>query len=63
MSKNKVSFDERTRIGQNSSEADDEFLIECFVDHPSYSLIDDTNNSKMLLVGSTGTGKTALLKK
>ncbi len=62
MSDSKIQFDEKTRIGKNSAETDDEFLINCFIQHPSYGIISDLDQPKMLLAGSTGTGKTALLK-
>lgn len=50
------------RIGQISAEADDEFLFKCFVDHPALSEIRDSSSPKMILLGSTGIGKTAFLR-
>jgi hypothetical protein len=49
-------------IGQISAEADDDFLFECFVDHPALAEFSDTRSPKMLLLGGTGSGKTALIR-
>jgi len=51
-----------TTIGNISAEADDEFLFECFVDHPSLGVARDTHNSKMFVSARTGAGKTAILR-
>ncbi|WP_421522115.1 P-loop ATPase, Sll1717 family [Ochrobactrum quorumnocens] len=52
-----------TSIGNISAESDDEFLFECFVDHPSYEVANNINNSKMFISARTGGGKTAILRK
>ncbi|QND49817.1 hypothetical protein HB780_30555 [Rhizobium lusitanum] len=52
-----------TSIGNNSAEADDEFLFECFVDHPALEATRDVANSKMFVLARTGGGKTAILRK
>lgn len=49
-------------IGNVGAETDDEFLFTCFVDHPALAEIKDMGNSKMFLLGSTGIGKTAILR-
>lgn len=49
-------------IGNVGAETDDEFLFKCFVDHPALAEIRDMSNSKMFLLGSTGIGKTAILR-
>jgi hypothetical protein len=49
-------------IGNSSAEADDEFLFECFVDHPALSALLDLESSKLFASGRTGIGKTALLR-
>ena len=59
---NKIIFTADTSIGNVAAETDDEFLFKCFVDHPAFAAIKDMNNSKMFLLGGTGTGKTAFLK-
>ncbi len=51
-----------TKIGNVGAETDDEFLFKCFIDHPALSEIKDLNNSKMFFLGSTGIGKTAILR-
>jgi hypothetical protein len=51
-----------TTIGNISAEADDEFLFECFVDHPALQVAGDTNNSRMFLSARTGAGKTAIIR-
>lgn len=52
-----------TSIGNNSAEADDEFLFECFVDHPALDATRDVTNSKMFVLARTGGGKTAIIRK
>jgi hypothetical protein len=49
-------------IGQISAEADNEFLFECFVDHPALSQVKDPKSPQMILLGSTGVGKTAFMR-
>lgn len=51
-----------TKIGNVSAEADDEFLFNCFVDHPALASVLDMNSPQMLLLGRTGAGKTALIR-
>lgn len=48
-------------IGHVSAEADESFLVPCFIDHEALSYLKDRNSSKMVLLGSTGAGKTAIL--
>lgn len=52
-----------TKIGNSSAENDDEFLISCFVDHPTLAPIQTMGSPEMFLLGRTGSGKTAILKK
>ncbi|MEL6806774.1 MAG: hypothetical protein AAFO97_03250 [Pseudomonadota bacterium] len=49
-------------IGQVSAETDDEFLVECFVDHPVLEEISNPDSPKMIVLGNTGVGKTAMLR-
>lgn len=51
-----------TSIGKLSAEADDEFLFDCFVDHPALEAAREANNSKMFLSARTGAGKTAIIR-
>ena len=62
MSANKIVFNDSVNIGQNGAEHDDEFLFKCFIDHPAYSEITDVNSPTTFLLGSTGAGKTAILR-
>lgn len=49
-------------IGQVSAEADDEFLFTCFVDNDAKTIVEDRNSPRMIILGSTGSGKTAILR-
>lgn len=60
---NPIVFNTGSRIGKISAEADDEFLFECFVDVPALIELTEPSSPKMLLLGSTGAGKTALIRK
>ena len=51
-----------TNIGQIAAEADDTFLFECFVDHPALADVQENSSPKMILLGGTGSGKTAVLR-
>lgn len=62
MSANKIVLKDGVNIGQNGAEHDDEFLFKCFVDHPAYSEITDVSSPTTFLLGSTGAGKTAILR-
>ncbi|UWR03267.1 MULTISPECIES: P-loop ATPase, Sll1717 family [Ruegeria] len=62
MSANKIVLVDGVNIGQNGAEHDDEFLFKCFVDHTAYSEITDINSPTTFLLGSTGAGKTAILR-
>jgi Cdc6-like AAA superfamily ATPase len=62
MSKNPTILRPGANIGNSSAEADDEFLFECFVDHPAVSIMADLSSSKFFISGRTGSGKTAVLR-
>lgn len=57
----KIVYKSNTHIGQLAAEDDREFLGECFVDLPIKSELLNTNSSKCILLGRTGSGKTAIL--
>jgi hypothetical protein len=59
---NKIVFSSNINIGQNGAENDDEFLFKCFIDHQALSELTDINNPTNFVLGSTGSGKTALLR-
>lgn len=60
---NPIVFNAGSRIGKISAEADEEFIFECFVDIPALAELKEIGSPKMLLLGSTGAGKTALIRK
>ena len=59
---NKVVFASNINIGQNGAENDDEFLFKCFIDHDALAELTDINSRSNFILGSTGSGKTALLR-
>lgn len=59
---NKIQIRQDTRVGNIAAEADDEFLLECFVDNAALGQALDVNSNGMILSGRTGSGKTAILK-
>lgn len=50
-------------IGTISAESDQEFLEQCFIKTPEFEELCDFNSKKMIILGRTGAGKTALLNK
>ena len=60
---NTIIFRGNLEIGAMDADNDDEFLFDCFVDLPALSELKSIDSRKMLLLGSTGIGKTALIKK
>jgi hypothetical protein len=60
---NPIVLNNTSRIGMISAEADEEFLFECFVDSPALAELKLNDSPKMLLLGSTGAGKTAIIRK
>lgn len=59
---NRIKFDANMTIGENGAENDSKFLFECFVDHPALSALRDLESPKNIALGSTGIGKTALIR-
>lgn len=55
-------FKRHARIGEAGAELDDEFLFQSFVDVGDYEEIRDVKAPKRIIVGRTGSGKTALLR-
>lgn len=62
MSANKIVFAPNVNIGQNGAENDGSFLFDCFIDHEALSLLRDVESACAFALGSTGIGKTALLR-
>ena len=58
-----IPIDSSMNVGTIAAENDDKFLFQCFIDHPAKSLVENMENSKAILLGSTGAGKTAILRK
>jgi len=56
-----LTFSHHDDIGAAGAEDDSIFLRECFVDNGDIEIILDCNNPKRLLIGRTGTGKSALI--
>lgn len=56
-----IVFKRNMNIGSISAENDSDFLKTCFIKTPEYEDLCDFNNRKMILLGRTGSGKTALL--
>jgi hypothetical protein len=50
-------------IGAADAEQDQAFLKECFVEHGYLEVLRDCKDSRRILLGRTGAGKTALLQK
>jgi len=62
MSKSKeFKFRKHDNIGAADAE-DDKYLIDCFVDSGDLEILRDCNGPHSIIVGRTGSGKTALLK-
>ena len=59
---NKITFRSNINIGHNGAENDGDFLFNCFVDHYALAELRDIGNSAMFILGSTGIGKTALIR-
>jgi len=59
---NQFCFRRNDSIGAPGAEEDVEFLRECFVDTGDCALLANPSNRHVIILGRTGTGKTALLK-
>jgi len=53
-------FNRHDTIGANAAEEDADYLSECFVDMEELPIIKDDRDHRFLVVGRTGSGKTAL---
>lgn len=62
MSDRPFKFRKSDQIGAAAAE-DDEFLSTCFVDTGDIALLQDISDRRQIILGRTGSGKSALLKK
>lgn len=61
---NKITIKAGSSIGESSAEDDHHFLAHCFVDKFELSQILNLNdNNKSIILGRTGAGKSALMKR
>ncbi len=58
----KYRFKRHDSIGAAAAEEDHKFLTECFIDNGDLSVLLDCKNTKRVIVGRTGSGKTALIQ-
>ena len=57
----KFKFRKHDRIGAAAAEDDQNFLEKCFVDTGDIAVLRDCSDSRRVVVGRTGSGKSALL--
>ena len=55
-------FKKHDRIGALAAEQDSQFLQSCFVDTGAYELAQAADDNRVIIVGRTGTGKSAILR-
>lgn len=55
-------FRRNSKIGEAGAELDDEYLFQSFLDIGDYDELRDTRSPRRIVVGRTGSGKTALLR-
>ena len=55
-------FRRHERLGAEGAEEDEDLLFECFIDTGELALLENTEDPRRIVVGRTGTGKTALLQ-
>lgn len=60
---NPIIFRKNTSIGSADAEMDDDYLETCFLETEDVFTLLDTSNPQRIVVGRTGSGKTALLKR
>jgi hypothetical protein len=61
MSVDKFKFRRHSSVGAAAAEEDERFLTECFLDTGDLSTLRDCRDAERIVLGRTGTGKTALL--
>jgi hypothetical protein len=58
----KVRFQRHVEIGAADARDDAQFLEDCFIDTGAINVLQDTSSPKCIVLGRTGSGKTALLE-
>ena len=58
---NSVIYKRGVHVGEISAEEDGQFLANCFVKQPIFDQLVDIQSSKSLIIGRTGSGKTAIV--
>jgi hypothetical protein len=56
-------FRKHDKIGKADAEEDSEFLSECFIDTGDMAVLSNCGDTRRILIGRTGVGKTALLQR
>lgn len=56
-------FKKNDRIGSSAAEDDSAFLYDCFIDTGDLSILKNIDDNRQIVVGRTGSGKSALLAK
>ena len=59
----KFRFRKHDKIGFADAEQDESFLTDCFVDNGDLAILSNCDDPRRILLGRTGSGKTALLNK
>ncbi|QEL19241.1 P-loop ATPase, Sll1717 family [Limnoglobus roseus] len=63
LKRSQFTFKTNEKIGTEGAEQDHEFLEDCFLDRGDLEVLSDPNKAPCIVVGRTGSGKTALLEK
>ncbi|MFT8335091.1 MAG: hypothetical protein ABF628_02830, partial [Acetobacter orientalis] len=58
-----IIFKKGSSIGQPAAEEDSQYLYACFIDNGVYDIATDVDDRKCILVGRTGSGKSAIIEK